>query len=280
MDEREALAYMPLIARIMKNEPVMHDEQVLENIQNNTPYFILSDGTRLEDGQELSREAAAGRKFVMPIVGPITKYGYYGYPGSKQRREWLSEAAQDPTIEEIVFVIDSGGGSGRGTMDFAIDIAKCEKNTTAVFEDVGASAAYWIGSACKQAYITNAYGEVGSIGAYLTLCDGSNFWSDLGISFKDVYATQSKDKNLASRQFAESIQSGADKPDTTAAQAAIDRFCQHFIDTVKSNRPGVDSSCFTGKMYTANEAVSLGLVDGIMSLDQVLSTHSTTRKAA
>ena len=82
----------------------------------------------------------------------------------------FDRAAADSSIGAIVLNIDSPGGSVYGVEELADKIYKARgtKPVYAVANSLAASAAYWIGSAASQLYVTPS-GEVGSIGVLAAL---------------------------------------------------------------------------------------------------------------
>jgi ClpP class serine protease len=51
----------------------------------------------------------------------------------------------------------------------------------------------------------------------------------------------------------------------------LDVINSKFLSSIKTNRPAVDDSTLTGKMYFAPEAIALGLIDEIGSLEYAIS---------
>lgn len=233
-----------------------------ENPRNSLRYpsYIQEDGQSKHYFEKLE----TGAVMVIPVKGAITKYDYCGSRGSTTRMQWLKEAAANSNVKEVFLDIDSGGGSAAGTLDFAEAIKNFPKPITAIINGMAASAAYWIASACDQIVMVNSMSQVGSIGAYTTLVSFKKYYEELGIDLVELYAEQSSDKNAFIREFEE-------KGTTKIAQAEINRLCQMFIDSVKHNRPGVDQSTLTGKMYYPDEAISLGLADRVESIDDVIN---------
>lgn len=265
----------PIVRKIASGDPI--DAALFKGaISRNTSYFVQDDGVKYNVNLEKEYSGNKRRKYVLPINGVITKYGYFFTPGSKERTELIKMADQDPSIDEIILLIDSGGGFGWGTHDLSLAIRNCSTPIIAVIEDVTASAAYWIACSADKIYATNKTAEVGGIGSYSSVWNDKEFWESHGIYTEDVYAEQSTLKNIEIRQFRE-------EGKTDAAKKEVSKHCQMFIDTVKEFRPNVQDKdgVFNGALFTGEKALELGLIDGIKSLDEVLSFDSkTTNKAA
>jgi ClpP class serine protease len=54
----------------------------------------------------------------------------------------------------------------------------------------------------------------------------------------------------------------------------LDVINSKFLTSIKTNRPAVDDSTLTGKIYFAPQAIALGLIDEIGSLDYAISVSS------
>jgi protease IV len=162
-------------------------------------------------------------------------------------------------------MIDSPGGMVDGTATFA-DVIKASTKPVIAFIDDGmaASAAYWIASYANEIIASQPTDQIGSIGAYSTLADFTGAYEKDGIKIKTVYAPQSTEKNEEHRQ---AFEHNNIKP----AEASIGRIAQEFIDKIKENRSGKIninvSDPFKGKIFFADEALKIGLIDSIGNLD-------------
>lgn len=213
-------------------------------------------------------EAPKGSFAVIPVTGPILKHDNCGDPGSMTRAAQIKDIDNNPNIEAIIFDIDSPGGMVDGTQSFADAIKNAKKPTIAFVNDgISASAAYWLASVCDEIYVSRKTDMVGSIGIYLTLMDPTKHYEDKGIIIHEIYAPESTEKNL---YYKEALK-GNYKP----IQAELSFFAQTFIGAVKEGRGDKlnlsKGNPFTGKMYFADEAQAIGLIDGIKSLKEVLA---------
>lgn len=188
----------------------------------------------------------------------------------------VREAAADPNVKRIVLRIDSPGGQVSGVEDAgnAIREAGAAKPVTAVVEDMAASAAYWLASQASDIVVAPG-GSVGSIGVYMVSVDSSRLYDKMGISVKVHRAGELK---------------GAGTPGTplTDAQAAyfdeeVREIAADFVKAVASGR-GLDANnadqLATGRMWRAQRAKTMGLVDRVESIPSALQSIATAVKEA
>lgn len=175
----------------------------------------------------------------------------------------LHRAELNDNIKAIIIRIDGPGGEGAGTQSFAHAIQKCSKPVIGFVEDIAASADYWIASACNLIIAENSSTEVGSIGAYCTIADFTEWYAQKGIKLIDVYANQSIDKN---KDYKEAL-----KGNTELLQKSVTEFTEFFINDVKKFRGDKinlsEANPYTGKMFFAENAIKVGLVDEIGTFD-------------
>jgi len=141
--------------------------------------------------------------------------------------------------------------------------AKYHKKVFVVVDEMCASAAYYIAASADEIYVNKA-SLVGSIGV---LMDGFGFtgtMEKLGVQRRLL--TSGKDKGMLDPFSPEN-------PEHIAhAQAMLDEIHEQFIAAVKQGRgtrlpPSAD--VFTGRFWTGQDAITLGLADHLGSLDQV-----------
>lgn len=225
------------------------------------PYAVDQAGEVYSEFDDMS--GLSGLSLVIPIDGIITRGDLWSL-GTQSLQEYLAYAESHAGIDQIVFHINSPGGMASGTHELAQAIKSHPKPSIALVSGMAASAAYWIASACDKIILVNELAQVGSIGVMTTLSNTRKYLEDMGIVIKDVYASQSSDKNADRRQFLET-------GNTDLIQAELDELCNFFINTVKSNRANAREDVFTGKVYRGADAIKMGLVDAISPI------HSSTK---
>ena len=219
--------------------------------------------------------AVAGGNAIIPVRGGlINRYGYaMSYlTGYNYIRNAVMAAAADPKIERIILDIDSIGGQVAGCFETA-DIIKEATQTKPVvaYIDSGCySAAYAIASACSEIYATPSAG-VGSIGVVATHMSVEKMLDNWGIEVTYVQAGAKKTDGTMLKKLSDTA-----KADIQASvDAAYDKFVQHVADC-----RGIDVKAVVDTqagVFTADDALSLGLIDGIVSPSMLISTLTSQK---
>ncbi len=197
-------------------------------------------------------------------------------------RQAIRAAGGDPEVSCILLLIDSPGGTVSGTEDLAADIlaARAKKPVFAFVEDCCCSAAYWLASQCDEIYASGRTARIGSIGAYTYLNDLSKMAEKEGIEVLVFSTGALKGMGVPGSKITD-----AQRADM---QAYIDKVQAPFSAAVAAGRklpaakldPKADGSLATGAVWLAEEAQSLGLIDGIATFEQVLTKLQAKASAA
>jgi protease-4 len=83
----------------------------------------------------------------------------------------------------------------------------------------------------------------------------------MGVKFHEVYATLSADKNADFNQVLDGKYDGYRKN-------VLDVINNKFLASIRNNRPSVDESTFSGRIFFAPQAIELGLIDEIGSFEK------------
>jgi len=179
----------------------------------------------------------------------------------------LISAFEDKGAQAIVLLIDSPGGSPvqAGIINDEITRLKAlhNKKVYAVVEGTCASAAYYIAAAADDIYVDKA-SLVGSIGV---LMDGFGFtglMEKLGIERRLMTAGENK---AMLDPF-----SPQDEEQRAYIQTMLGEIHTQFITVVRQGRGDrlkETPDTFSGLVWSGQQAVNLGLVDGLGSLDYV-----------
>ncbi|MFZ4549443.1 MAG: S49 family peptidase, partial [Bacteroidales bacterium] len=183
----------------------------------------------------------------------------------------VADADNNPNISAIILYIDSPGGTVDGTQAFADKVKSCKKPVVAFVDGCMASAALWIGTSASIVIAQNSTTEIGSIGVMVAFADMEPMWQAEGIKIHRIMADQSADKNKPVLD----AMAGNYK---TIKDRELNPLADMFISAVKTNRPNLPDSVFTGKMFFADEALSLGLIDSIGNFQSAVDTAYTMAK--
>lgn len=180
----------------------------------------------------------------------------------------LRNAFNDTSVKGIILRINSPGGSPVQSGYIYDEIQRLKKTRDdikvyAVIVDVGASGAYYVASAADEIYADKA-SLVGSIGAYM-----ASFGLD-GVMEK-VGVTRRFYKSGEFKGFSDPFQS--ENPVATKhIRTMVASIHQQFIDSVKLGRGARlsdDPQLYSGLIWSGEQAVDLGLVDGLGSSSYV-----------
>ena len=218
-----------------------------------------------------------GSTAVIQITGPTTyKYDFWSYYMGGTSYQGLSAklnaANADTAVQKIVLLFDTPGGEVTGLQEIAGQIKASDKNITAFVDPCCASAGLWMASQCSR-IVGIPSAEIGSLGVQAVAGSYAERLKKDGIDVTIFRAAISPDKNLGHPYEAMS--------DTAREyiQERVDKKGEQFVATVAAGR-GVPEAVVReqfgkGRMLDAEDAVKVGLMDGIMSLSSLLAENTT-----
>lgn len=272
MEASRAAAYLPMVIAWLKGYPSPFEVKTDSDQSRNDLQLAVKNlsGFELSEyGYDVAPEDAPEESIaIININGAITKYDQdCGPSGMVTKGSLLHRCFACDRIKGIVLNIDSGGGSGDAMRHFVAELGLRNKPVIAFVSDFAASAAYGIASACDIIVANNETAEVGSIGTYISLVDYSEKLKKEGINLIEVYATSSKDKNSEVRE--------ALKGNFDPLRQRADHFNNFFLSMVEENRGDKlkvgREEWGTGKLFYADQALEMGLVDSIDSFHNILN---------
>lgn len=205
---------------------------------------------------------------VLEISGQMQKgRAKFGGTSTVELRRALRAAARDQAIEGILLVIDSPGGTVSGTDELATDItaAAQQKLLWAHVEDLGASAAYWVGSQADRLSAAPA-AEVGSIGTFAVLHDLTGAAKMEGIQVHVVSTGAFKGAGVPGTPITEEL--------LGEVRQRIEALNDHFVRAVALGRrvtqDRVRSEWSDGRVWIAGKALKMGMIDAVERLDTVV----------
>lgn len=261
-----AMALLSYIHKLGADIPRIHEAAYGELIKAKMAVGSAGVGDRVGSKDNVA---------IVSIVGTMMKQASSFSDGASTvlARRQVRNAANDPKIDAIVLFIDSPGGTVAGTQDLANDVnaAKKRKPVYTYFEDLGASAAYWVGAQGDKVYAANQTTLVGSIGAFFGIYDLSKWAEANGI--KPILFTTGKYKTIMPGQEVNQEQ-------IDYLQSRVEQMQSQFNEAVATARKFTAAELKQvneGKVYLAEEAVKLKLVDGIKTLDEVVAEAEAAR---
>jgi len=236
----------------------------------------------LVDRKNLPQPAGGGAVALIPIHGTIAPRvnllsDFSGGTTFETLTGQLRGAMANKTIKTIVLDINSPGGSVAGATEFAREVmaARTKKPIIAHIHPTGASAAYWVAAAATEV-VASPSALVGSVGIYAAHDDISAALEKLGV--KRTYLSAGKGK-IAGNE-AEPLSDEA----SARMQSLIDESYGRFVgDVVKGRGKGMTAdrvrNDWQAHIYGAADALSLGMIDSIATLDDTIARVMTTAPA-
>ena len=198
-------------------------------------------------------------------VALIKIYGIINVSSAQKSLKAIKEAVNNDACKAIFIKINSPGGSANASEKLFIAIKKADKVKPVVVlvEDVGASGAYYAACGARTivAYPTSV---VGSIGVIFESLNVNELARKLGISSFVVKSGKVKDVGNPFRK--------PTKADVQMLQRVVDGVYSEFLNDVAKSRHitlNVLKKYADGSIFSARDAVSIGLIDKVGSEDTV-----------
>jgi protease-4 len=184
----------------------------------------------------------------------------------------IVRACREKSVDAVILDIDSPGGSPAEAERMANALGDCRtegrnKRIIAVANNLDASAAYLL-SVHADEIIANRYSLVGSIGAIMTSWDGTEGLARLGVTGRVYASGPNKAMGMMSRHDT--------AEQSKVAQQIVDGAARLFREEVQAQRGKKlkeSSDMYSGRIWNADEALALGLIDRIDVLDHVLAVE-------
>lgn len=205
---------------------------------------------------------------TVPVVGGLYHRGdevdaMSGAQSYTNLNNMMAKAMTDPAVKAILLDIDSPGGEAGGCFSFAqsIKAGRAKKPIWAQANSCACSAAYAIGTACERFYAA-VDAEVGSVGVVWLHMDYSRALEKAGLVATYLYAGEHKTDGNPFEPMDDSAR--------RELQGLIDERYRQFVQLVAANRPQVTEDevrATQARVFLAEQAHQLGLVDGVQSLE-------------
>lgn len=215
---------------------------------------------------------------VLPLYGivghrmnQVNDISGAGGTSTEQFGQWFDAALADASVGVIVIDIDSPGGSVSGVSELAEKIyrARGTKPVIAIANSLAASAAYWLGTAADELWVTPS-GDVGSVGVYAMHEDRSAMDEAIGIKTTLISAGAFKTEGSPHEPLGDDARE--------AMQERVNEIYGEFIAAVARHR-GIEASDVEerfgqGRIVSARKAVRAGMADQVGSFDTLISKLS------
>ncbi|MHC4696432.1 MAG: signal peptide peptidase SppA [Planctomycetota bacterium] len=183
--------------------------------------------------------------------------------------EQLDKARRDRKVKAVILRINSPGGTAVASELMHDEIKHFKKKTgkpvVAVMMDVAASGGYYIACACDE-IVAQPSTVTGSIGVVMQMFDLTGTMKLIGVEGDAITSGTYKDAGSPLRAMR--------TEERELFQTIVNDMHDRFIGVVAKGRPQLDEeavrSLADGRIYTAGQALELGLIDRITTIRQTI----------
>lgn len=169
----------------------------------------------------------------------------------------VSEANENPQVDNIVLYMDTPGGMWGGLIEASAAIAESEKPVWAFVPPGGtcASAGMYLAAACNGRFICPS-AQVGSIGVYCAYTDMSEMAKQRGIKVKVFSSGKYKGMGVPGTEL-------TDEQEQYLKDNVME-LAEEFYNHIRSNLGDIPDEAMQGQMFRSSEAIKLGLADDVV----------------
>ena len=185
--------------------------------------------------------------------------------------ERLERAAADPWVKAVILRLDTPGGEVTASDIVYHEVLRFKERTgrpvIGLMMSVAASGGYYIASAC-DAIIAHPSSLTGSIGVISIFPSVEALMAKIGVKVDVIKSGPSKDSGSPFRDMTEE--------EKKIFQGIIDEYYEGFLAVVAKGRRGKVADAdlrriADGRIYTAPQALKLGLIDALGYFDDALA---------
>lgn len=191
-----------------------------------------------------------------------------------QIKEELKKAAHDPAVKAVVLRINSPGGTVTASdiLHHELEVFKKQtgKKVIVSIMDLGASGGYYVAVAADK-IVAHPTTVTGSIGVIMLTVNVQGLLEKIGVTGTAIKSGDKKDMGSPLRPMTEE--------ERQLFQGIINQMYDRFVSVVAEGRKNMTVAqvrkAADGRVYTAQQALDLGLVDGIGYLDDAIQLAKT-----
>jgi len=194
-----------------------------------------------------------------------------------QVKDELKKAEDDDHVKAVVLRINSPGGTVTASDIIYHELtgfkARTKRPVIASIMDLGTSGAYYIAQAADR-IIANPTAVTGSIGVIMVQANVQGLLEKIGVQTTEIKSGEKKFMGSPFRPLT---------PDEQKIfQNVIDDMYRQFLSIVGKGRPALTAdqirAAADGRIYTADQAKELGLIDEIGYLDEAIGVAKKAAK--
>ena len=194
---------------------------------------------------------------------------------SYERLENQFKAQVAAGVQSVVLLVSSNGGEAYGCFESANNIktlAKANNIKLYTYVDGTAASAAYAWASIADEVIANPSARVGSIGVVVQLMNNNKMLEKAGISRSFIYAGDNKIPFDEDGEFTTSFKN--------RIQGSVNKSYKSFVEFIAKNRTlqSSDVVATQAEVFDADEALSLGLIDKIMTREEFGNHLSTSNK--
>lgn len=186
--------------------------------------------------------------------------------------EKLDKAAEDPSVKGLLLRINSPGGGVTASDVMYTELLRFKEKTkgqrpiVAMMMDVAASGGYYLACGADE-IVAHPTTVTGSIGVIMYTVNLSGTMNKIGIEAEAIKSGRMKDAGSPFKKLS--------TEERAMFQSIIDEFFDRFVKVVAAGRPELDEAqvrgVADGRVYTAEQALELKLVDRIGTLRDAIA---------
>lgn len=263
------LASLPLWAGCKNAVKVQMDGNLATKLLSD--YDVAPVGQRVVDGNP----CACSKVAIIDVDGVLLNRNFRGMESLGENpvalfREKLTASAKDPAIRSIVLRINSPGGSVTASDLMRNDLLAFRRQTgkpvLVSILDVGAGGAYYIATASDMIF-AHPTSVVGGVGVVINFYNMSDTLEQQNIQPTPIRAGDHVDLGSPVKRLSDDAKA--------IMQEIATEFHDRFRDAVLESRPDVDKKILDGRVFSATNAESQHLIDGVHYFDDVVDQAKT-----
>jgi len=249
------------------------------SVDFSSPFALFSLFSELLGGKTKTDKNAVGIVYVDGAISLGSEepnpFGGSGGAKSTSIRKALDEAAEDDNIKAVVLRVNSPGGSATAS-EIILDATrrvKAEKPLVVSMGNIAGSGGYYVACAADTIFADSSTitGSIGVVGGKLVTTE---MWNKIGITFKEYERGASAAIMSSARVFSEE--------ERASIQGWMDEIYEVFkghVKAIRGDRIVKDLDDLAGgRVYTGQQALELGLVDKIGTLDDAIKYAAAQAK--
>ena len=179
----------------------------------------------------------------------------------------IDRLREDSSVKAVVLRVNSPGGSVSASVKIraALDLLMAQKPLVASFGGYAASGGYWIANGCQKIY-ADATSITGSIGVFSMIPEFGGVTKKVGVGVESYGSNKHSDMFSLVRPF--------DAREQAYMQASVEDIYELFVNLVATSRdmePAQVDAIAQGRVWTGADALEIGLVDEIGSLETAVA---------